>query len=77
MLLDEGKKEFWSPRNEENKTMRNEVFGEEDEGQHNKSLHINREELKDNSKKTSKRKVGEYKMKGSNEWKTVKIACTA
>ena len=44
----------------------------EDEGQQ-KSLHINKEELKDNSKKTSRGKVAEYKMKGSDEKKTGKI----
>ena len=58
-------KKFGSPKNEENKELGkprdesnkidkneiNEVLGEEEEGQLNKSLHINREELKDNSKK--------------------------
>ena len=56
-LRNEGKKEFGSPKNEENKTAKNEmneVFGEKDEGQHNKSFHINRKESKDNSKKTSR-----------------------
>ena len=71
-------KEFGSPRNERNKKLRtprnegnktakneiNEVLGEEDdEGQQNKSLHINREELKDNIKKTNRDKVVEYIMK--------------
>ena len=48
--------ELGSLRNEGNKTAKNEineVLGEEDEGLHNKSLHINREELKDKSKKPS------------------------
>ena len=49
---------------------------EEDEGQHNKSLHINGEELKDNSKKPSRGKVMEYKMKCSDEWKRGKIMST-
>ena len=47
-------KEVGNPRNEGNKTVKNEIneaLREEDEGQHNKSLYINREELKDNSKK--------------------------
>ena len=42
-------KELGSSRNEGNKTAKNEineVFGEEDEGQYNKGLHINMEELK-------------------------------
>ena len=40
----------------------------------NKSLHINRKEFKDNSKKkTSRDKVVEYKMKESDEWNTGKI----
>ena len=65
-----------SPKYESKETTKNainEVLYEEDEGQHNKSLHINREELKDNSKKPSRVKVVEYKMKGSDEWKTGKI----
>ena len=43
-------KEFESPRNEGNKTAKNEmneVLGEKDEGQHNKRLHINGEKLKE------------------------------
>ena len=54
MSLNEGNKEFGSPRNEGNKTAKseiNEVLEEKGEGQKNKSLHINGEELKDNSKK--------------------------
>ena len=51
----------------------NEVLEEEAEGQHNKSLHINQEEFKNNSKKPSRGKVVEYKMKESDEWKTGKI----
>ena len=47
--------------------------GGQDEQYHDKSLHINREELKDNSKKPSRGKIVEYKMKGSDEWKTGKI----
>ena len=69
-------KELESPRKEGNKTTKNgihEVLEEEDEGQWNKSLHINREELKGNSKKPSRGKVVEYKMKGNDEWKTGKI----
>ena len=48
----ERNEELGSPRNEGNKTAKNEineVLEEEDERQHNESLHINREELKDNS----------------------------
>ena len=69
-------KEFRSPNNERNKTIKNEineVLGEEDEGQCNKSLHINKEELKDNSKKPSRSKVVEYKMKGNDKCKKGKI----
>ena len=40
------------------------------------SLHINREGLKDNSKKTSRSKVVGYRMKGSDEWNTGKIMST-
>ena len=68
-------KKFGSSRNEENKTAKNEinkVLREENEGQHNKSLHINRKELKD-SKKSSRGKVVEYQLKWSDEWKTGKI----
>ena len=56
-----GNKEMGSPRNEGYKTAKNEineVLGE-DEEQHNKSLHINKEELKDNSKKN----IVEHKIK--------------
>ena len=52
-------KELGNPRNEGNKTAKddmNELLWEEDEGQHNKSFHINREELKDNSEKPSRSK---------------------
>ena len=75
-LKKERNKELGSSRNERNKIAQNEineVLGEEDEGQHNKSVHINKEELKDNNKKASRSKVVEYKMKGSDEWKTGKI----
>ena len=63
-------KEFGSPKNEGNRTTKNEmneVFGEEDEGLHNKSFYINRKDLKDNSKKTSRGKVVEYKISGKQE----------
>ena len=56
----EGNKGLEIPRNEGNKTAKNEineVLSEEDEGQYNKSLHINREELNDDVKKTSREKV--------------------
>ena len=46
-------KEFGFSRDEGNRTTKNEineVLVEEDEGHYNKSLHVNREELKDNSK---------------------------
>ena len=69
-------KEFGSSKNKGNKTAKNEIneiLGEEDEGQHKKSLHINKEELKDNSKKTSRGKIVEYRMKENDEWKTGKI----
>ena len=68
--LVKAKKEFGSPRIKGNKNVKTEIdkiLKEEDEGQHNQSFHINREELKDNSKKPSRGKVVEYKMKGSNE----------
>ena len=63
------------PRNEGNKTAKNEINEVlvEDEGHHNKSLHINREELKNNSTKPSRGKIVEYEIKGSDEWKTGKI----
>ena len=51
-------KEFGSPRNEGNETTKNEineVLREENEGQHNKILHIKREELIDNNKKNKLR----------------------
>ena len=69
-------KELRSPRNEGNKTAKKEMNGvleKEDEGQHNKSFHINREKLKENSKIPSRGKVVEYEMKGSDKWKTEKI----
>ena len=67
-------KEFRNPRNEGNKTAKNEinevleeeekeVAEEEEEENHDKSFYINRKELKDNSKKISRAKVVEYKMK--------------
>ena len=73
-----GNKELRSPKNEGNKTAKNEmneVLGE-DKGQHNKSFHINSEELKDNSKNPNRGKLMEYKIKGSDTWKTGKIECT-
>ena len=67
--------EFRSSRNEENKIAKNEIneiLREEDEGQHNKSLHINRVELKDNDKKKVEEKLWNIKWKevknGKQEW---------
>ena len=57
----DGNKGLGSPRYDGNKTAK--ILREEDEGDHNKSLHINMGELKDNSKELSKGKVVEYRMK--------------
>ena len=62
--------EFGSQRNEESKISLNEineVLEEEDEGEHNKSPCSKSEELKENTEKSCRNAVVEYKMNGSKE----------
>ena len=71
----EGNKELGNPKNEGNKTAKNKINDVSGEMKDiiNKCLHINREDMKDNSKKSSRGKVVQYKMKGKDEWKTGKL----
>ena len=45
----------------------NEVWKEEDEGQHNKSPHSKSEKLKENTEKPCRNSVVEYKMNASEK----------
>ena len=58
-------KKLGSPKNEGNKTAKNEMNEvlKKDEGQHYKSFHINSEELKDNRKKQIEAKLWNIKWK--------------